>query len=184
VRTLAKWLIGVLAAFGLLVALGVSPDRLAAEVEARYATPPSQFVTVDGLRVHYRDRGAGPAIVLLHGSHSSLFTWEGWAAALSPEHRVISLDLPGHGLTGPDPQGRYSIAEMADFLDRFLAAIKVERFSLAGNSMGGGVAWHYALAHPDRVDRLILVDAYAYPQPLPGMLRLFTLPLVGSRAPG
>jgi pimeloyl-ACP methyl ester carboxylesterase len=179
-RKLGRWLFRVLAVLALLVALGIRRDRPAAEVEARYATPPSRFLAVDGMRVHYRDRGAGPPIVLLHGSNSSLFTWEGWAAALSPEHRVITLDLPGHGLTGPDPQARYSLAEMAELVDHFAAALELDRFSLAGNSMGGGVALHYALAHPDKLDRLILVDAYAYPQTPPPMLRLFTLPIVGQ----
>src|SRR5271167_4264795 len=116
-----KWLLGVLAVLVILVALGIRSDLPAAEVEARYATAPSQFITVDGLRVHYRDRGAGPAVVLLHGSNASLFTWEGWVAALSPEHRVITLDLPGHGLTGPDPEGRYSPSEMAELVDHFTA---------------------------------------------------------------
>ena len=100
----------------LLLALAFRGDRSAAELEARYASPPSQFVEVDGLRVHYRDRGSGSPIVLLHGSNSSLFTWEGWAALLAPAHRVVTLDLPGHGLTGPDAKERYSAAEMAEVL--------------------------------------------------------------------
>ena len=83
------------------------------------------------------------------------------------------MEIPGHGLTGPDPEGRYSLSEMAAFVDHF---------SLAGNSMGGGVAWHYALAHPEKLDKLILVDAYAYPQPPPAMMKLFTVPVVGRLA--
>jgi pimeloyl-ACP methyl ester carboxylesterase len=181
-RTFGKWLLRILLAIAVLLALGVRRDRPAAELEARYASPPSRFIAVDGMRVHYRDRGAGPAIVLLHGSSSSLFTWEGWADALSPEHRVVSLDLPGHGLTGPDPAGRYSLSDMAAFVDHFASALGLEHFSLAGNSMGGGVAWHYALAHPEKLDRLILVDAYAYPQPPPAMMKLFTVPVVGRLA--
>ena len=98
----------------LLLVAGFHADRSAAELEARYATAPSKFVEVDGLRIHYRDRGEGPAIILLHGSNSSLFTWEGWSQALAPTHRVVTLDLPGHGLTGPDPKERYSPAEMAE----------------------------------------------------------------------
>jgi pimeloyl-ACP methyl ester carboxylesterase len=181
-RTLARWLFRVLAVLALLLSLGIRRDRPAAELETRYALPPSQFLSVDGMRVHYRDRGTGPAIVLLHGSNSSLFTWEGWAAALIPEHRVISLDLPGHGLTGPHPEARYAAAEMAEFVDHFVSALKVERFSLAGNSMGGGVAWHYALAHGDKLDKLILVDPYVYPQAAPAMLKLFAMPVTGQIA--
>jgi pimeloyl-ACP methyl ester carboxylesterase len=172
------------AALVLLLALGfmgVRCDRRAAPLEARWATPPSRFVTVDGLRVHYRDRGSGPAIVLLHGSNASLFTWEGWAADLARDHRVITVDLPGHGLTGPDPRSRYRPAEMAAFVDRFVATLRVTRFILGGNSMGGGVAWRYALMHPDRVDRLVLVDSLGQyrQEPPPLAFRLFTMPLVG-----
>lgn len=181
-RKVGKWLLRVLLGLALLLALGIRFDRAPAELEAKYAAPPSKFLAVDGMRVHYRDRGAGPAVVLLHGSSSSLFTWEGWAEALSAEHRVVSLDLPGHGLTGPDPQGRYSFVEQAEFLDHFVAALGLDHFSLAGNSMGGGVAWHYALAHPEKLDRLVLVDAYAYPQTPPAMMRLFTVPVVGRLA--
>src|SRR5579863_188879 len=174
-----KWLVRVVVLLVVLLALGIRRDRPEADLESRYAPPPSQFVSVDGMRVHYRDRGTGPAIVLLHGSNSSLHTWEGWVAALSPSHRVITLDLPGHGLTGPDPQARYSLADMATFVDHVATALKLDRFSIGGNSMGGGVAWHYALAHPDKVDKLILVDAYAYPQPAPALLKLYATPIVG-----
>jgi pimeloyl-ACP methyl ester carboxylesterase len=71
---------------------------------------------------------------------------------------------------------------MAEFVDHFVSALKLERFSLAGNSMGGGVAYHYALAHADKLDKLILVDAYVYPQAAPAMLRLFAMPVTGQIA--
>jgi pimeloyl-ACP methyl ester carboxylesterase len=165
----------------LLLVLGFHADRSASELEARYATPPSRFVEVDGLRVHYRDRGSGPALVLLHGSNSSLFTWEGWVERLAPTHRVITLDLPGHGLTGPDPRERYSAAEMAEVVDAFASKLGLDRFAIGGNSMGGSVAWHYALAHPERVDKLILVDAGGLPhrEPRPPALRVASLPILG-----
>jgi pimeloyl-ACP methyl ester carboxylesterase len=181
-RKLVRWSVAVLVVLLLLLALGIRRDRPAKEVEARWAAPPSQFAAVDGMRVHYRDRGQGPAIVLLHGSNASLFTWEGWVETLARDHRVVTLDLPGHGLTGPDPEARYSAQEMADFLDRFATALHLERFSLAGNSMGGGVALCYALAHPDKLDKLILVDAHAYPQAPPLVLRLYATPIVGNIA--
>lgn len=177
-----KWTGGVaLLSLVALALLGVRCDRSAADVEARLATPPSRFVEVDGLRVHYRDRGAGPAIVLLHGSNSSLFTWEGWALDLARDHRVVTLDLPGHGLTGPDPRERYRPADMAALVDAFVATLGLGRFSIAGNSMGGGVAWRYAILHPEKVERLILVDSAGQPreEPQPFAFRLFTMPLVG-----
>src|SRR5262249_33246676 len=170
--------------FVLLVAGGVAMvrlDRPAAEVEKRWGGPPSKFVEVDGMRVHVRDRGAGPALVLLHGSNSSLFTWEGWARAPAGARRVIAMDLPGHGFTGPDPRDRYATRDMADFVDRVVAALGVDRFSLAGNSMGGHIAAAYALAHPDKVERLILVDAAGLPreEPPPFVFQLASWPIAG-----
>jgi pimeloyl-ACP methyl ester carboxylesterase len=166
-----------------LVALtaGFRSDRDPSLLEARYATAPSRFVEVDGLRVHYRDRGAGPAVVLVHGSNSSLFTWEGWAEALAVDHRVVTLDMPGHGLTGPDAKGRYAAAEMADLVDAFATTIGLDRFVIGGNSMGGSVAWHYAILHPTRVQGLILVDSAGLPrlEPPPFGFRLTASPVLG-----
>ncbi len=183
-RRVARWIAGGLLVILALAFAGARCDRASAEVEARRASAPSKFVEVDGLRVHYRDRGSGPAVVLLHGSNSSLFTWEGWAAALAPEHRVVTLDLPGHGLTGPDPRERYRPADMADFLDRFTVALGLSRFTLGGNSMGGGVAWRYALQHPNKVERLILIDSAGLPrqEPRPFALRMFASPVLGRLA--
>jgi pimeloyl-ACP methyl ester carboxylesterase len=164
------------------LAASVRRDLPASELEARYAQPPSRFLEVDGLRMHYRDEGQGPALVLLHGSNASLFTWEGWARELSGHFRVISVDLPGHGLTGPHPQGRYTPTDMAHALDAFRARLGLERFHLAGNSMGGSVAWHYALRFPERVERLVLVDATGYPreEPRPLIFRLLRAPVLGE----
>ena len=106
---------------------------------------------------------APPAILLLHGTASSLHTWDGWARAMSPTVRVVRLDLPGFGLTGPHPSGDYSGAATTDFLERFADAAGLKRFAIAGNSLGGYYAWRFALRHPDRVSALILVDAVGYP---------------------
>src|SRR6266545_7777412 len=175
----------VFALLGILVAGAaamVRRDLPAAEVEARWATPPSRFVDVDGMRVHVREHGSGPALLLVHGSSSSLFAWEGWAAELSGAYRVISFDLPGHGLTGPHPSDRYSHADMADFVDHLATTLGLVRFSLAGNSMGGHVAALYALAHPERIEKLILVDAHGLPreEPPPLLFRLAGMPLIGN----
>ena len=182
VLTARRALLGLGVLVVLLLTLGARCDKDPAELEARYASPPSKFVDVDGARVHYRDRGTGePAIVLVHGSNSSLFTWEGWAAALATNHRVVSLDMPGHGLTGPDPRKRYSAAEMADFLDHFAIAVGVDHFVLAGNSMGGNVAWHFAVLHPEHVRALVLVDSAGLPrdEPKPFAFRMASMPIVG-----
>lgn len=105
-------------------------------------------------------------LVLLHGSNASLHTWEPWVARLGGKYRIISLDQIGHGLTGPNPTGQYDGAAFVGTLDALLGKLGVDRFALAGNSMGGYVAWEYALAHPDKLTQLVLIDA-AGPPPDP-----------------
>lgn len=182
---MSRWIIRALLGLLFLIVFAtlamVRFDHPAAEVEARWATPPSKFIDVDGMRVHVRERGIGPALVLLHGSNSSLFTWEGWARELGGDHHVIALDLPGHGLTGPDPKARYTAQDMAELVDHVVTKLGVDRFSLAGNSMGGHVALAYTLEHPQRVEKLILIDSIGLPreEPRPFIFRITTMPLIG-----
>ncbi|HKD23212.1 MAG TPA: alpha/beta hydrolase [Rhizomicrobium sp.] len=152
----------LVAVLGLLFLAASTPDLPRAALEAKYATPPSQFLTLpDGTRVHYRVRGpdGAPAIVLLHGYMGSLFAWEKWSAILSDHFRVVSVDLPGNGLTGAVPSGDYSHGAMAQFVKAFADKLGLKRFAVAGNSMGGDVAAHFAELYPDRVSALVLVDA-------------------------
>lgn len=129
------------------------------EVEARYKAPTSRFITVDGVRIHYQDEGSGPAVVLIHEAHASLRTWEPWARELRDRYRVIRFDLTGHGLTGPDRTGDYTLARTLQLLDGFVNQLNLQRFALGGSSLGGAIAVHYAARYPQRVDRLILVNA-------------------------
>ena len=144
-----------------------TPDKPRAELEAKYAAPPSEFLQVAGLRMHVRDTGPhdAPVVILLHGLGSSLHTWEPWARILSARYRVIRFDLPGFGLTGPDPTGDYSDARSVTVLAALMDALSVPRASLIGNSMGGKLAWQFAAEHPDRVDKLVLIspDGFASP---------------------
>lgn len=151
------------------------------ELVARYTGPPSRFAEVQGMRIHYRDQGAGPALVLLHGSPNSLHTWEGWVAELRNEFRLISLDCPGNGLTGPHPRAEYDAVALARVVEALAVELRLETFALAGNSKGGEVAWHYTLAYPERVEKLILVAAIGLPvdEPLPAVFRMLRWPLVG-----
>jgi pimeloyl-ACP methyl ester carboxylesterase len=145
-----------------------TPDTDPAAMRAKYAAAPSRFLNVgNGLTIHYRDTGprTAPALVLLHGSNASLHTWEPWAARLDKTYRVISLDQIGHGLTGPNPTREYTQRAFVETLDQFTRRLGLTRFALAGNSMGGGVAWGYALAHPDKVSALILIDSVGQPEP-------------------
>jgi pimeloyl-ACP methyl ester carboxylesterase len=102
-------------------------------------------------------------VVLLHGTSSSLHTWDGWTQLLSSQRRVIRLDLPGFGLTGPFPEDDYRIDYYVRFMSVLLDSLEVTRCVLAGNSFGGYVAWQTALAEPGRIEKLILVDAGGYP---------------------
>lgn len=164
-----------------------TPDIPRAQLEAEYAVPPSAFLRLpDGTRAHYRERGdkSAPALILLHGSNASLLTWEPWSKSLSDEFHVISVDLPGHGLTGAVPSADYSEEGMAKFAGAFADALHIEQFSLAGNSMGGGVAARFAEEHPGRVTHLILVDAAGMPfKPGKGMplaFRIARIPVVNQ----
>lgn len=143
------------------------PDERRAALEARYAAAPSSFLQVAGARLHVRDTGPrdAPAVILLHGFGASLHTWEGWARLLEGDHRVIRFDLPGFGLTGPDPTGDYADARSIAILAGLLDALGLSKATLIGNSMGGRIAWMFAAQHPERVDRLVLVspDGFASP---------------------
>lgn len=170
-KRLAHVLLGLLLVFGLTLAafvtLNWAPDRPLDELTARWAPPPSQFVEIDGMSVHLRDQGRRDdpePILLLHGTSASLHTWEGWVKELARQRRVISLDLPGFGLTGPFPDGDYRVEHYTQFLLALLDHLRVNRVVLVGNSFGGQLAWRFALAHPERSARLVLVDAAGYPR--------------------
>jgi pimeloyl-ACP methyl ester carboxylesterase len=177
----------LLAAVIALVALFYRPDLSLDTLKQRYADGDSRFVQIGELSVHYRDVGPrdAPALVLLHGAGASLHTWQGWVDRLRGELRVVSVDLPGYGLTGGYPQAHaadYHLAGYSAFLERFVDALKLDKFALAGNSLGGGVAWTFAARHPERVTRLILVDALAYAQDTPFKLpaQIANTPIVGD----
>lgn len=148
------------------LALSWAPDRSVDSLKARWAPAPSQFILLQGMQVHLRDEGPRDdpePIVLIHGTSASLHTWDGWTVALQGQRRVIRMDLPGFGLTGPAPDGDYRMTRYADFIVALMDQLGVRRAVLAGNSLGGGVAWRTAVQHPDRVTRLVLVDASGYP---------------------
>jgi pimeloyl-ACP methyl ester carboxylesterase len=181
---------GVLAAIvlgaAIFIAANWAPERSVADLQGRWAPPPSTFIDVAGLKVHVRDEGPRTdesPIVLLHGSGSSLHAWDGWADALKGQRRVIRFDLAGFGLTGPAPDGRYSAERDVSLVIAVLDKLGVAHCVLGGNSLGGAIAWRTALAEPERVDKLILVDAGGYPsQPtsMPLGVWLLRLPVAAS----
>lgn len=149
------------------------------ELLPRYGGEGSKFLEIEGMKIHYRDQGTGPALVMLHGVCASLHTWDGWVEALGDRYRLIRIDIPGFGLTGPAPDKKlYRREKGIELIDTLVTRLGLSRFSLVGNSLGGYIAWNYALAHPDKVDKLVLIDPVGYNQKLPGLLRLATHPMV------
>jgi len=144
-----------------------TPDKPRAALEAKYLASRADMLEVDGWRLHVRDTGpkTAPAVILLHGFGASLHTWEAWAQALAADHRVIRFDLPGSGLSWPDPAGDYGDARTMQLLIALMDQLGVPRANLVGNSIGGRIAWRFAAAHPERVDKLVLVspDGFASP---------------------
>ena len=155
-------LVAILAIFFVLR----TPDTDRDEMIAKYGGPNAAFAAGPaGQRIHYLDHGRrdGPVIILLHGANSSLQTWEPLVKRLGTSYRVVTLDLPGHGLTGGTPDEDYDADGMIAAVDVVAAKLGLDHFVLGGNSMGGWVAWRYALDEPERVDALLLLDAAGMP---------------------
>lgn len=143
-----------------------APDLPREVLVAKYGRPNSHFIDLPGgVRVHYLDSGpaGAPPIVLIHGFGDNSFSWDGWTKVLAGDHRVIAIDLPGHGLTTSPTDFPAAPDRYADLVDAFAQAIGLSSFAVAGNSLGGGVAWQLAVRHPARVSALILVDAAGWP---------------------
>lgn len=166
------------------MALIASQLRLDIPVEdllAAYAPPPSKFIVVQGIPIHYRDEGTGPVLVLLHGMFSSLHTWDDWVVDLRQDYRVVRLDLPGFGLSGNRPDGNYTAPADLALIHSFIDSLEIDRFVIVGNSMGGALAWQYALDYQDQVQAMILVDAAGYPGgDSPVIFKLARLPMLGE----
>ncbi len=169
-KALGKIALGILAFIVAGAAIGYvalrRPDIPYETLEARYAVPTSHYVDLPGgVRAHYRDDGdpSAPTVLLVHGFGDSFLSWAPWIDVLSKNFRVVTVDLPGHGLTRtPADYVSSSDAQIA-FIEAFATAANLPPFAIAGNSMGGHVAWRTTLAHPERVRALILVDAGGFP---------------------
>lgn len=127
-----------------------------ATLRARYATAPSRFVTVDGVSIHLRDEGSGPVLLLLNGHLGSLHMWDDWVPELARHFRVIRIDYPPYGLSGPDPTNDYSTRRAVDLVLKLADMLGIERFHIGGTSNGAMVALFFAVEHPSRVDKLVL----------------------------
>lgn len=150
-------------------------------LKARYgnATNGSRYIELDGFNLHYRDEGSRdkPVLVLIHGVVASLHTWDDWLPAFAADYRVIRFDVPGFGLTGPARDGVYSAERMIKVFGLLLDYLGVSKASIVGNSLGGYIAWNFALAQPQRVAKLVLIDPAGYPmRKVPWMIAAAALP--------
>jgi pimeloyl-ACP methyl ester carboxylesterase len=189
-RRFFKWLAAiVLVLVAALFIWGYAPDTDAAAMKAKYGGSASKFVELQpGLNVHFRDQGKrdGTVLVLIHGSNASLHTWEAWVARLGKDYRVVSLDLPGHGLTGTHPGGVYDYPVFVEVVNKLMTTLDIPKAVIGGNSMGGGTAWMFALAHPERTEAILLVDAAGAPawqaKKVPIGFRAMRMPVVKELA--
>ncbi len=137
-----------------------TPDKSRSVLEARYLKAPSDILEILGTHLHVRDRGpiGAPAVILLHGFGASLQTWDAWAAVLQKDYRVVQLDLPGSGLSEPDPTGDYTDPRTVTLLAALMDRLGIEQASFVGNSIGGRIAWKFAAEYPQRVRKLLLIS--------------------------
>ena len=173
------FLINLIFIIFLLGLFAISPNKSFEELAPKYAAAPSEFMEVKGLKIHYRDQGQGYPIVLIHGTGASLHTWDAWTEELIKTYRVIRLDLPAYGLTGQDPQKRYSSIDYVNLLDAFLDQLGVKEFHLGGNSLGGLVSWLYASYHDQKVNKLLLLNPSGFPfDSTPMVIKLAKTPIL------
>jgi pimeloyl-ACP methyl ester carboxylesterase len=157
-------------------------DIALVHLKKRFTYPDSKFMDIEGMQVHYRVRSTGKPLLLLHGTGASMQTWDPWINELADDFEIITLDLPAFGLTGPNPKHDYSIVMYVRVVDVLMRKLKIDSFAIAGNSLGGLIAWKYAAEHPSKVTDLVLIDAAGFPrnQPLPLAMRLAKDPIVGK----
>jgi formylglycine-generating enzyme required for sulfatase activity/pimeloyl-ACP methyl ester carboxylesterase len=163
-------ILGALAVMGisigaglLLVDVGVLSTSLK-KLEATYATPASKFIEVDGIRLHYMDEGEGPAVLLLHASFMNLRTWDSMAAQLATQFRVVRPDFLISGLTGPEPDDAYSFERNQELVLGLMNQLEIDSFAVVGTSSGGIVSFRLAAEHPERVNRLVLINSAGMPR--------------------
>ena len=171
--------------FGLILILILAARTSSIPVETlkeQYTDDASQFVSIDGLEVHYKDEGSGLPIVLLHGTSASLHTWDAWTEELIKEYRVIRMDLPAFGITGPNATNQYDLETYTIFLEKFLSQLEIDSFILAGNSLGGAIGWYYASNHQEQISQLILLDPAGFPieKERPLIFRLAEIPVLNQ----
>lgn len=160
-------LISLVLTSAILAVIFWTPDTTFEDMKHKYANEASQFLYLDnGDRIHFRDEGAAEkaVLVLLHGTSASLHTWEPLIESLGDRYRLISLDLPGHGLTGANVAREYSHQAMINSVWRVLDHLDIKSATLVGNSLGGALAWASVIDRPERVNALIMLAPSGAPR--------------------
>lgn len=153
----------IVAIIAIVLIVFYAPDKEVSQLTEKYTYLDSYFVQVEDQQVHYRKTGEGPTLLLLHGTGSSIHTWEQWTRLLKSDFTIISVDLPAYGLTGPNNNGDYSIKNYVSFVNKFSKVMELESFFIAGSSLGGSIAWNYTYQHPEKVQKLVLLNSSGYP---------------------
>ena len=174
-------ILALVIATGALAAWLYTPDRSRSWLEARYLRQPQDLMTIGGQKLHVRILGDParnlPTLVMIHGFAASLQSYDLWADELAKDHHLVLLDLPGQGLSGPDPEGDYSIEKSVKIIGDLLEYFDLTQVTLIGHSMGGQMAWTLAGHGNPRIARLVLIapagfesidQAYGQPIVLPG----------------
>ncbi len=170
-RTLLRWLLRIVAGLMLMIVVGLAAyagyatwawaDIPVATLSERYGDDALQVATIDGLPIRYRLQGppGRPVVALIHSHFLDMGMWDDWVDVLTPTYRVLRYDLAGHGLTGPDPSGRYGVDRDVELLRGLLDQLGIAHAHVVGSSLGGNIAFSFAARHPDRTDALVLVNS-------------------------
>ena len=146
----------------ILITTNITKDIPLKDLKSEFKNESSRFVEVDGILVHYTDEGEGAPIILLHGTGSSLHTWDLWTEKLKENYRVLRITLPGFGLSGPRLDKRYEIKDYVNLLDSFVEHVGIEKFYIVGNSLGGSIAWLYTSFYDEKIKKLILINSSGF----------------------
>jgi pimeloyl-ACP methyl ester carboxylesterase len=166
-KTLRNTFLGLILLLAGILFYFAEADKPLEDLLPTYTNRASKFMPIMGMKVHYQDEGVQAdtlPLILLHGMSSSLHTWDSVSLKLQTQKRVIRLDLPGFGLTGPSPENTYNFDYYNKFIDSFTTRLGIRRFILVGNSMGGAISWNYALHNPKGLAKMVLIDAAGYPK--------------------
>ncbi len=159
--------ISVIALLGIILFTACDDDIPVEQLKEKYQKQNSAFIDIDSVPVHYIIEGNAIdtlPIVLIHGTSASLHTWDTLSSLLKSTKKILRFDLPAFGLTGPSRLNKYTFNYYNNFIDSLLFKLKITKCIIAGNSLGGSIAWNYTLASPNKVEKLILLDASGYPK--------------------